>query len=87
MLTALGAAGVATMIDDRLALLLVGRYGLTYREARLALLFAGGYSLGRAADELGVSKGTAQGYIKAVHRKTGVHRKDDLVDILARAEG
>lgn len=62
--------------------ILVNDYGLTYREAKLARLFASGYSLNRAANELGVTKGTAQGYIKSIYRKTGVHRKDDLVDLL-----
>lgn len=56
-------------------------YGLTAREAQVAVLFASGYSLGRVAEELGITKGTAQGYSKTIYRKSGVHTKDELVDL------
>ena len=60
---------------------LVAGYGLTAREAQVAVLYASGYSLGRVAEELGITKGTAQGYSKAVYRKAGVHTKNELVDL------
>ena len=60
---------------------LVEDYALTAREAQVALLYASGYSLGRVAEELGITKGTAQGYSKAIYRKAGVHTKDELVDL------
>ena len=62
-------------------------YGLTAREAQVAVMYASGYSLGRVAEELGITKGTAQGYSKAVYRKAGVHTKNELVDLCKELGG
>ena len=66
---------------------LVGWFGLTVREAQVACLYASGYSLGRVAETLGISKTTAQGYIKSAYRKLGVHDKNALVDAVASRLG
>lgn len=66
---------------------LVRDRGLTEREARVAVLYAGGYSLGRVAEEMGVTKGAAQGYVKGAYRKLGVHSKNELVDLLGAGGG
>ena len=56
-------------------------YGFTSREAQVAVLFASGYSLGRVAEELAITKGTAQGYSRSAYRKAGIHSKDELIDL------
>lgn len=60
---------------------LVETYGFTSREAQVAVLFASGYSLGRVAEELEITKGTAQGYSRSAYRKAGIHSKDELIDL------
>ena len=45
------------------------------------MLFASGYSLGRVAEELEITKGTAQGYSRSAYRKAGIHSKDELIDL------
>lgn len=64
-------------VEDRL----VHTYGFTSREAQVAVLFASGYSLGRVAEELEITKGTAQGYSRSAYRKAGIHSKDELIDL------
>ena len=64
-------------VEDRL----VHTYGFTSREAQVAVLFASGYSLGRVAEELAITKGTAQGYSRSAYRKAGIHSKDELIDL------
>ena len=64
-------------VEDRL----VDTYGFTSREAQVAVLFASGYSLGRVAEELEITKGTAQGYSRSAYRKAGIHSKDELIDL------
>lgn len=54
-------------------------FGLTLREAALALLLARGLTLGQAAQELGVTEQTSRAYLKQVFQKTGVNRQADLV--------
>ena len=60
---------------------LVHTYGFTSREAQVAVFFASGYSLGRVAEELAITKGTAQGYSRSAYRKAGIHSKDELIDL------
>ena len=38
-------------------------------------------SLGRVAEELAITKGTAQGYSRSAYRKAGIHSKDELIDL------
>lgn len=55
---------------------------LTSREVTVASLFAQGYSLAKVADELFISKGTAQTHIKNIYRKVDVHTKDELIETI-----
>ena len=55
---------------------------LTQREHDVAQLYARGHSLGKVADELGITKSTAQSHIKNVYRKLDVHSRDDLIELI-----
>ena len=57
-------------------------YGLTSREAQLAVEYADGYSLKKVAEHLGIKQSTAQGYIRKAYRKLGITSKDQLVDLI-----
>jgi DNA-binding CsgD family transcriptional regulator len=56
----------------------------TRREAALATLLARGIDLADAALQLGISVGTARGYLKQVLAKTYTHRQAELVALLLR---
>lgn len=60
----------------------LGKGLLTEREASVAHLYAHGYSLQKVADELHITKSTAQSHIKHVYRKLGVHSRDELIEVL-----
>lgn len=55
------------------------QHGYTPAEGRLAELLARGHELKDAAQQLGVTYGTARTYLKAVFDKTGVHSQAQLV--------
>ena len=57
-------------------------YGLTETEARLASALSGGHSLETAAALLAMQATTARTHLKAVFRKLGVNRQQDLVRLL-----
>ncbi|MBR2834774.1 MAG: helix-turn-helix transcriptional regulator [Coriobacteriales bacterium] len=69
--------------DYAIQLILEDTYGLTSREAQLALEYANGYSLKKVAEHLGIKQSTAQGYIRKVYPKLGINSKDELVDLIA----
>lgn len=81
-----GAAVVVVRDPDRVsaggAETLMHAFGLTRREAELALALGQGLSLSAAAQRLGVTEGTARQYLKSVFAKTGVHRQAELVRLL-----
>jgi DNA-binding CsgD family transcriptional regulator len=58
-------------------------FGLTAAEARIASVLAAGHSLESAAAIAGVQPSTARAHLKAIFHKTGVHRQQELVRILA----
>jgi DNA-binding CsgD family transcriptional regulator/PAS domain-containing protein len=58
-------------------------YQLTPAEARLAAKLATGISLQQAADEIGIAKETARGYLKRIFGKTATSRQGELVRLLA----
>ena len=62
--------------------MLTGVYGLTGAEARLASALSGGHSVQSAAAALHMQPATARSHLKAVFRKTGVNRQQDLVRLL-----
>ena len=63
--------------------MLASLYGLTETEARLASALSGGHSLESAAALLRHRPSTARAHLKAVFRKVGVNRQQDLVRMLA----
>ena len=81
----LGAKAVENGIERSgdLATVLSERYGLTEREAQVADSLARGNSMKRAADELFLAPSTVQSYTKVIYRKMGIHRKQELIDIVA----
>lgn len=58
-------------------------YGLTAAEARLACAIVAGRSLQDAADEFGVTTGTARNQLKQIFAKTDVKRQAELVRLLS----
>lgn len=54
-------------------------FALTPAEARLAVLVGGGDELSKAAEVLGIAKGTARSQLKAIFMKTGARRQAELV--------
>lgn len=76
---------VADMKADRpdaIAPELVGRYGLSKREAEVAWLYGQGYSLSKVASRLFISTGTAQTHIKSIYRKLDIHSRNELIEII-----
>ncbi len=73
--------------DPPPAELLREQFGLSPREARLALLLARGADLKRAATELAIRPATARTHLKRIFYKTGVHRQAALVGLLHRLLG
>ena len=62
-------------------------YGLSPREAELAIEMASGASLDVCAERLGITKGTAKLYLHNIFRKTETHRQAELVALLLRVPG
>ena len=54
-------------------------FGLTQKEAMLALLLANGRTLQEAANELDISLNTARAHLRAIFAKTGIDRQTKLV--------
>lgn len=57
-------------------------FGLTRAEARLAKALAAGRSLGDAAVDFGIKKGTARVELSRIYSKTDTHRQAELVKLL-----
>lgn len=62
------------------------RYALTEREEQTASLLARGYTAKHVADEMGVAVSTVKGYSKTIYTKMGIHRKDELNEIVKAAK-
>ena len=58
---------------------------LTPREIQVGELYAQGYSIGKVAEQLGITVATAQSHMRSVYRKLDVHSKDDFIRV-ARGE-
>ena len=70
---------------DRLSkkcLLLGQRYQLSERETQVAEMMARGKTVQRTADELGISQNTVRAHSKHIYAKLGIHKKQDLLDII-----
>ena len=64
---------------------LAPRYGLTEREVQICALLAQGHTLDAVADRLGLSANTVRSYSKDLYRKLGVHKKQEVVELVGRA--
>jgi DNA-binding CsgD family transcriptional regulator len=60
-------------------------FGLTPKEATLALRLAGGDSLQEASETLGISTNTARAHLRSIFAKTGVDRQAKLVRVLLKS--
>lgn len=60
-------------------------FGLTPKEATLALRLAAGESLQEAAEELKISPNTARAHLRSIFAKTGVDRQAKLVRVLLKS--
>ena len=58
--------------------------GLSAREATLTALIAGGASLERAAERLGIAVSTARNQIKSFYHKTDTHSQGQLIALVSR---
>ncbi len=79
-----GDAGPAPREVDPRAVMgeIFARRGLTPREEQVATLLSRGYTLPRVAEELGISLDTVRAHSKAVYRKLGIHKKQELLDMV-----
>lgn len=72
--------------NHELASALYGRlaeeYRLSEREAQVMALLAEGYSRTHIRDALGISEGTVKAHVSHLYQKMGIHRKDELLDIV-----
>jgi DNA-binding CsgD family transcriptional regulator len=57
-------------------------YGLTRKEAQLALALAGGATLADAAEGMRIAEGTARRHLAAIFARTGIHRQAELVRLI-----
>lgn len=73
----------ATQVYDRVA----AAHGLTPREREVMEMLAQGYTRAYVRDALGISDGTTSAHIAHVYQKLGVHKKDELLELVRRAAG
>lgn len=58
------------------------QYGLSKRESEVMRLFVRGRSAARIAEDLYISKGTVTTHLRNIYRKTDVHGRQELLDLL-----
>ena len=63
---------------------IMNEYGLTKREGEIVLCLSKGYTLPQTAEMLFISLDTVRTHVKAVYRKTGVHKKRQLIAIIEK---
>lgn len=61
---------------------LAAEYRLSEREGQIMALLAEGYSRTHIRDALGISEGTVKAHVAHLYQKMGIHRKDELLDIM-----
>jgi DNA-binding CsgD family transcriptional regulator len=79
----------ASSLDSKLeanCTLVASAYGLTPRESEVLLLLAYGRTLSIIARDLFVAKGTARSHMESIYRKLGVHKQQELIDLVERYE-
>lgn len=62
--------------------MVAGEYRLTPRESEVLLLLARGRTLAIVVRDLGIAKGTAQTHMENVYQKLGVHKQQELIDLV-----
>lgn len=65
---------------------LQARYGLNDREMEVLLLFSGGSSKRRIAEQLCISENTVRWYVQQVYLRLGVHSRDELLELMESAD-
>lgn len=68
------------------AWVVVDRYRLSRREADVLDLLARGRDVPYIAEELVISKNTVRSHIKSIFAKTGVHSRQELIDLVELVE-
>ncbi len=76
-----GAAPVEGRIERQCALV-AAAYKLTPRESEVVVLLAYGRTLAIIARDLQIAKGTARTHIESIYRKLGVHKQQELIDLV-----
>gem|GEM_PF-1892311 len=71
----------------RVGSLLQDAYGLTQREAEVALLMARGNTMVQTGERLFITLDTVRAHAKSLYRKLGIHKKQELVDKVDRLLG
>lgn len=79
-----GARNALSAHDEAVACI-ADEYGLTARERETASLISRGYSVKRSAEEMCLAPVTVQGYSKSLYRKLGIHKKDELIEMIDNA--
>lgn len=59
-------------------------YGLTRREAEVLTIMAAGYSMPYIQEKLCIERGTVTSHCSHIYQKLGVHKRDELYDLLAK---
>ena len=72
---------VRTPFRDRCSAL-ASSCGLTPRETEILILFAKGRSAARIQEDLVISRGTVTTHLQHIYRKTNVHSKQELLDLI-----
>lgn len=62
-------------------------FGLSAREREVAEMLAEGYTYTYIRAALGVSDGTVKSHVAHVYQKLGIHRKDELLELIDRRMG
>ncbi len=78
-------APAAPTVED-IAALLSQRAGLTAREAQVLPLVLRGRTIARIQEELHISQGTVSTHIRHIYQKTGVHNRQELLDMMESDE-
>lgn len=61
---------------------LAARYGLTSRESEVVTIMAHGYTLRQIGEALYISHDTVRSHSKSIHRKLGIHHKQELLKMI-----
>ena len=80
-------SGSAVPRDEEISFCIDGiaeEYGLSPREAEVALLLAKGRSLPFIQNELYISSGTAQTHARHIYKKLDIHSRQEFLDIVER---